>query len=79
MVTIVVTKGRKRATIPIFKQINSDLRTIFQNMNVENYCVAYHCDEDVGDELAWLVHLKSCLCMKNDSEIFHQLGDNFEI
>ena len=45
-------------------------------MNVENYCVAYHCDEDVG---AWLVHLKSCLCMKNDSEIFQQLGENFKI
>ena len=48
-------------------------------MNVENYCVTYHCNEDVGDEGAWLVHLKSCLCMKNDSEIFHQLGENFEI
>ena len=48
-------------------------------MNVENYCVSYHCDEDVGDEGAWLVHLKSCLCMKNDSEIFQQLGENFEI
>ena len=48
-------------------------------MNVENYCVTYHCNEDVGDDGVWMVHLKSCLCMKNDSEIFHQLGENFEI
>ena len=46
----------------------------FQNMTVENYCVTYHCgDDDVGD---WTVHLKSCLCMKNDSVIFDQLGEN---
>ena len=43
---------------------------------VENYCVTYHCNEDVGDDGVWMVHLKSCLCMKNDSEIFQQLGEN---
>ena len=45
----------------------------FQNMTVENYCVTYHCNDDVGD---WMVHLKSCLCMKNDSVIFDKLGEN---
>ena len=48
----------------------------FQNMTVENYCVTYTCDDNVGDEGAWMVYLKSCLCMKNDSVIFDQLGEN---